>query len=71
MTRGGKRKGAGRPKGSNLYGEKTRPVRIPVSQVDRVLRFVREGENLLPWYACGVSAGIPTPADDYLEGSLY
>ena len=70
MTRGGKRKGAGRPKGSNLYGEKTRPVRIPVSQVDRVLRFVREGENQLQLYACGVSAGFPSPADDYLEGSL-
>ena len=63
MTRGGKRNGAGRPKGSNLYGEKTRPVRIPVSQVDRVLRFVRERENQLPFvclrsvsrisFACG------------------
>ena len=70
MTRGGKREGAGRPKGSNFYGEKTRPVRIPVSQVDRVLRFVRERENQLPLYACGVSAGFPSPADDYLEGAL-
>ena len=70
MTRGGKRNGAGRPKGSNLYGEKKRPVRIPVSQVDRVLRFVRERENQLPLYACGVSAGFPSPADDYLEGVL-
>ena len=50
MTRGGKRNGAGRPKGSNLYGEKTQPVRIPVSQVERVLRFVRERENQLPLY---------------------
>ena len=70
MTRGGKRKGAGRPKGSNRYGEKTRPVRIPESQVDRVLRFVNERENQLPLYACGVSAGFPSPADDYLEGVL-
>jgi DNA polymerase V len=70
MTRGGKRNGAGRPQGSNLYGEKTRPIRIPISQVDRVLRFVRERENQLPLYACGVSAGFPSPADDYLEGSL-
>ncbi|MDB0031509.1 translesion error-prone DNA polymerase V autoproteolytic subunit [Opitutales bacterium] len=70
MTRGGKREGAGRPKGSNHYGEKTRPVRIPVSQVDRILRFVKEKENQLPLYACGVSAGFPSPADDYLEGVL-
>lgn len=70
MTRGGIRKGAGRPKGSNHYGEKTRPVRIPVSQVERVLRFVKERENQLPLYASGVSAGFPSPADDYLEGVL-
>ncbi|MGY8712836.1 MAG: DNA polymerase V, partial [Verrucomicrobiia bacterium] len=68
MTRGGIRKGAGRPKGSNHYGEETRPVRIPVSQVDRVLRFVKERENQLPLYASGVSAGFPSPAADYLGG---
>ncbi len=69
MTRGGKRAGAGRPKGG-LYGEETKPVRIPASQVERVLRFVRQKEYALPLYACGVSAGFPSPADDYLEGSL-
>ena len=69
-NRGGRRKGAGRPRGSNRYGEATRPVRIPVSQVERVLRFVRDREYALPMYASGVSAGFPSPADDYLEGSL-
>ena len=48
---GGKRDGAGRPKGSNRYGEPTRPVRIPESQVERVLRFVGEREYALPLYA--------------------
>ena len=24
----------------------------------------------MPIFACGVSAGFPSPADDYLEGSL-
>ena len=67
---GGKRDGAGRPKGSNRYGEPTRPVRIPESQVERVLRFVGEREYALPLYASGVSAGFPSPADDYLEGVL-
>ena len=71
MTKqGGKREGAGRPKGSNQYGEPTRPVRLPVSQIERVLRFVREREHELPLYACGVSAGFPSPADDYAEGAL-
>jgi DNA polymerase V len=69
-THGGKRQGAGRPKGTNQYGESTRPVRIPVSQVERVLRFVQEREHALPLYASGVSAGFPSPADDYLEGVL-
>ena len=53
-----------------MYGEETKPVRIPVSMVDRVLRFVRHKEFALPLYASGVSAGFPSPADDYLEGSL-
>ncbi len=70
MSRGGKRKGAGRPRGGGLYGEETKPVRIPVSMVDRVLRFVRNKEYALPLYASGVSAGFPSPADDYLEGAL-
>ena len=70
MSRGGKRKGAGRPRGGGLYGEETKPVRIPVSMVDRVLRFVRNKEYALPLYGSGVSAGFPSPADDYLEGAL-
>ena len=70
IKQGGRREGAGRPKGSNQYGEPTRPVRIPVSQIERVLQFVREREHALPLYACGVSAGFPSPADDYAEGAL-
>ena len=70
MKRGGKREGAGRPKGSNHYGEPTRPVRIPQSQVERVLRFVRGREYALPLYGNLVPAGFPSPADDYLEGAL-
>ncbi len=70
MPRGGKRRGAGRPAGQGRYGEPTRPVRLPVSLVDRVLRFIRNGETAIPLYACGVSAGFPSPADDYLEGAL-
>ena len=70
MKRGGKREGAGRPKGSKHYGEPTRPVRIPESQIERVLRFVREREYALPLYGNLVPAGFPSPADDYVEGVL-
>ncbi len=45
-------------------------MRLPVSMVDRVLRFVKTKEASIPLYACGVSAGFPSPADDYLEGTL-
>jgi len=69
MPKGGKRNGAGRPKGGQ-YGESTKTIRIPVSQEDRVLKFIRNKEYALPIFACGVSAGFPSPADDYLEGSL-
>lgn len=69
MPKGGKREGSGRPKGGQ-YGEKTKTIRIPVSQEERILKFVRNKEYALPIFACGVSAGFPSPADDYLEGSL-
>ncbi|PPC90097.1 MAG: peptidase S24 [Methylobacter sp.] len=37
---GGKRRGAGRPRGSNAYGEPTVPVRIPKSRVISVKAFL-------------------------------
>ena len=51
MKRGGKRTGAGRPKGTNHYGEPTKPCIIPVSKIDRVLRFVRDREDMVPFMA--------------------
>jgi DNA polymerase V len=42
--RGGKRPGAGRPKGTSLYKEPTKPVRIPeglLSHVSEILKFYR------------------------------
>jgi DNA polymerase V len=36
MARGGKRLGAGRPKGSGKYGEETKAVRLPVSQLENL-----------------------------------
>jgi DNA polymerase V len=70
VNQGGKRQGAGRPKGTNQYGESTKPVRIPISKIDRVLRFLRKREDELPLYGHAVPAGFPSPADDYAEGVL-
>lgn len=36
MASGGRRLGAGRPKGKNCYGEATKPIRIPLSRIDEV-----------------------------------
>ena len=43
---------------------------FPVSKIDRVLRFVREREDMVPLYGNEVPAGFPSPADDYAEGVL-
>ena len=38
--RGGVRKGAGRKKGSGLYAESTKVVRIPISRISEVKSFL-------------------------------
>lgn len=70
MSHGGKRIGAGRPKGSGLYQETTQPIRIPVSLRDAVLKFVANKGYRLPLYGSKVAAGLPSPADDYIEKQL-
>ena len=69
-TRGGRRPGAGRPKGQGQYGEPTKPLRIPESMVAYIQRYLQVKGYRLPLYASKVSAGFPSPADDYLEGEL-
>lgn len=70
MPRGGNREGAGRPKGSGKFGEETRPIRIPVSEVDSVLRYVENSFYRLPFYTSTVSAGFPSPAEDEVDQEL-
>ncbi|MBU0501587.1 MAG: translesion error-prone DNA polymerase V autoproteolytic subunit [Gammaproteobacteria bacterium] len=70
MPRGGKRAGAGRPPGQGKFGEPTRPIRVPVSMLEAVYGFVERRHHALPLYGSKVSAGFPSPADDYLEGTL-
>lgn len=83
---GGYRSGAGRPKGTGKYGEKTCPVRVPVSLLSEVEALVAQKmhpeafsnavDNLIPFptaiplYATRVAAGFPSPADDYVERHL-
>jgi DNA polymerase V len=67
MARGGLRIGAGRPKGQGKYQEATRPVRVPVSKIDDVLKIISNTSCEIPLYGGGVSAGFPSPSDDYVE----
>ncbi len=66
-------KGAGRPKGQGVWGEATKPMRIPISRVDDVVQYLKGDEKQsvqIPLYASRISAGFPSPADDHMEGSL-
>lgn len=72
MVRGGRREGSGRPKGSNIYGESTHPLRVPLSRLNEVKAFLAsESEQFsLPLFSSTVRAGIPSPADDYVDKYL-
>ncbi|QFZ91236.2 LexA family protein [Synechococcus elongatus] len=84
--RGGARAGAGRPRGSGKYGEPTKAVRLPLSVIEQLPQLLdqqsprtplsevyrpKRGAVLeLPLYQMPVSAGFPSPADDYIEQRL-
>lgn len=63
--RGGKRVGAGRPR-----GEPTKAVRISLSQLAELERLKSHVSYQLPVFASKIQAGFPSPADDYIEGYL-
>lgn len=70
MTHGGKRKGAGRPKGQGQYGEPTKPIRLPESFIEPVLKFVKHNGYQLPLFTSKVAAGLPVTADDHIEAHI-
>jgi DNA polymerase V len=71
VQHGGKRPNAGRPQGLGKYKETTKPIRIPLSKVAEIQRFLEEGSSYkVPLYGCKVRAGFPSPADDYIESYL-
>lgn len=77
--RGGKREGSGRKSGSNIYGEPTKPVRVPLSLVESIkAQIINPSQNSsaqnstyeLPLFSNSVSAGFPSPTDDHSEGKM-
>lgn len=61
----------GRPKGVNLYGESTKPIRIPLSRVDEIKQLLISPKPYeIPFYSNKVPAGFPSPADDYIDAKI-
>lgn len=70
MPRGGVRQGAGRPFGSGKYGEATKAIRVPSSEVANILQWMQNGCYRLPFYQYAVAAGFPSPVEDDLVEKL-
>lgn len=70
MNHGGKRKGAGRPKGQGKYKEDTKPIRLPVSMIKSVLKYIHNKSFKIPLYGSKIAAGLPSPTDDHMEDHL-
>ncbi|MFI4956625.1 MAG: LexA family protein [Gammaproteobacteria bacterium] len=70
--RGGRREGAGRPAGQGKYGEPTQSIRVPVSRVEDIKRFINRqpSKHSLPLYSSKVPAGFPSPGEDHVERYL-
>ncbi len=69
MVRGGKRVGAGRPKGG-AYGEATESIRVPASMVQEIKQFAKTRGLKLPLFSGRVQAGYPMPADEEVEDHI-
>lgn len=65
MSRGGARKGAGRPKGV----EPTKAVRLPLSVIQSIETWGGHSPAL-PLYSTKVAAGFPSPAEDYMAETI-
>jgi DNA polymerase V len=68
---GGKRMGAGRPKGTGQYGSATKVMRVPASKVDDVKAFLNDGSQYqIPLLESTVSAGTPFGVTDHIDRKL-
>lgn len=70
MSKGGYRSGAGRPVGSGKFGVPTKAIRVPLNEVDHILRLIQHRLYRLPFYQTTVAAGFPSPAEDEIAGTL-
>lgn len=70
MSHGGKRSGAGRPKGSGKHGDTTQVMRVPMNMLGKVTDYIETKGYQLPLFSTKISAGFPSPADDHIEMQL-
>lgn len=64
MPRGGKRKGAGRPKGTGKFGVPTKAIRVPESMVEQIVNFIHRKGDIYPMYPNKCQAGFPAVMED-------
>jgi len=67
MKHGGKRSGAGRPKGQGKYGTSTKAIRVPEHLLEEVRNYSINGGYKIPLFSSRVEAGYPSLADDHIE----
>jgi DNA polymerase V len=71
MKHGGNRLNAGRKKGTGKFGYPTKAIRVPENMVDSIYNFIDNNTNFaIPLFSSKISAGFPSPADDYIESQL-
>ena len=70
MGKGGQRQGAGRPRGTGKFGVATTVIRVPVSEVEPILRALQHKFYRLPFYQDAVAAGFPSPAENEMADKL-
>ncbi len=64
MPRGGKRKGAGRPKGTGKFGVPTKAIRVPESMSDQIVNFIHRKGDVYPLFPNECQAGFPAALED-------
>lgn len=67
MGRGGKRQGAGRPNGTGKFGEASKPIRVPISDLEKAIRCVQNRFYKLPLYHCPIQAGQPSSVESDVD----
>ncbi len=70
MKHGGRRPGAGRPRGQGKFGTTTKAIRVPEYLVSDILDYSINKGYKVPFFSSRVQAGSPSVAEDHVEDML-